>query len=83
VQTQGDFKETFNMAKFADPTWEQKLPPILMKRWPEIVEFQKQCYAVESKVLTLFALALNVWPSSQSDLTIATYRLLYQSSHRS
>jgi hypothetical protein len=71
------------MCKFADPTWEQKLPPVLMKRWPEIVEFQKQCYAVESKVLTLFALALNVRPSSQSDLTLATYRLLYQSPHSS
>jgi isopenicillin N synthase-like dioxygenase len=59
-QARGDFKETFNMGKFADAEYSQKLPPILMQRWPEIQGFQKQCHFVTLKVLTLFALALNV-----------------------
>jgi len=57
------------MGKFNDPSWQQKLPPILMKRWPEIVEFQKECYVLTLKVLTLFAVALNVHYLSKGDLT--------------
>jgi hypothetical protein len=60
-QARGDFKETFNMSKFGDTDYQQKLPPILMQHWPEIVGFQKQCHTVTLKVLTLFALALNVF----------------------
>ena len=59
-QIRGDFKETFNMGKFADPEYKQKLPPLLMSHWSEIQGFQKQCHIVTLKVLTLFALALNV-----------------------
>ena len=59
-QQQGDFKETFNMGKFADPTYKQNLPPIIASHWTEIQVFQKECHAVTLKVLTLFALALNV-----------------------
>ena len=59
-QVRGDFKETFNMGKFMDPTYEQKIPPILMSHWNEIVQFQKQCHALTLKVLLLFALALDV-----------------------
>ena len=59
-QVRGDFKETFNMGKFMDPTYQQNLPPILAPHWPEIQQFQKHCHAVTMKVLTLFALALNV-----------------------
>lgn len=60
-QVRGDFKETFNMSKFTDPTYQQTLPPILTSHWSEIQEFQKECYTVTLKVLTLFALALNVF----------------------
>lgn len=66
-QKRGDFKETFNMGKFADPEYKQNLPPILMSHWPEIQDFQNKCHSVTLKVLTLFALALNVtffWESS-------------------
>jgi isopenicillin N synthase-like dioxygenase len=59
-QTRGDFKETFNMGRFADPEYQQNLPPIITSHWDEIQQFQKQCQAVTLKVLTLFALALNV-----------------------
>lgn len=52
------------MGKFAEPNYPQKLPPILTQRWPEIQAFQKQCHTVTLKVLTLFALALNVSYSS-------------------
>ena len=48
------------MGKFAEPEYQQKLPPILMKHWTEIQGFQQQCYSVTMKVLTLFGLALNV-----------------------
>jgi len=61
-QARGDFKETFNMGKFTDSSYQQKLPPILTSHWPEIQEFQKECHTVTLKVLTLFALALNVRP---------------------
>lgn len=59
-QARGDFKETFNMGKFADPEYKQTLPPILMNHWTEIKTFQQQCHSVTMKVLTLFGLALNV-----------------------
>jgi isopenicillin N synthase-like dioxygenase len=59
-QKRGDFKETFNMGKFADLEYQQKLPPILTSHWSEIQHFQKECHTVTLKVLTLFALALNV-----------------------
>ena len=61
-QIRGDFKETFNMGKFADDEYQQNLPPVLTTHWPEIQQFQKQCHTVTLKVLTLFALALNVPP---------------------
>jgi len=59
-QYQGDFKETFNMSKFADETYQQRLPPVLSSHWEEIQQFQKQCHIVTLKVLTLFALALDL-----------------------
>ena len=59
-QARGDFKETFNMGKFIDPDYKQKLPPILLLHWNEIQTFQKECHTVTLRVLTLFALALNV-----------------------
>jgi isopenicillin N synthase-like dioxygenase len=59
-QVRGDFKETFNMGKFVDEEYQQKLPPLLMQHWSEIKEFQKECQGLALKVLTLFALALNV-----------------------
>ena len=65
-QVRGDFKETFNMGKFTDPTYQQNLPPILTSHWPEIQEFQKECHTVTLKVLTLFALALNVFSNAMS-----------------
>jgi len=40
-----------------------------MNRWPEIVEFQKECYIVTLKVLTLFAVALNVHYPCKGELT--------------
>lgn len=59
-QKRGDFKETFNMGKFADATYQQNLPPIITSYWPEIQAFQKRCHNLSLRVLTLFALALNV-----------------------
>jgi isopenicillin N synthase-like dioxygenase len=70
-QVQGDFKETFNMGKFADAEYQQKLPPILASHWNEIQSFQKECYTVTLKVLTLFALALDVSSLLQNVLTIS------------
>ena len=55
-QARGDFKETFNMGKFADPEYQQNLPPILLKHWTEIKGFQQQCHTVTLKVLSLFGL---------------------------
>ena len=63
-QKRGDFKETFNMGKFTDKEYQQKLPPILTSHWSEIQQFQQECHTVTMKVLTLFGLALNVSPSS-------------------
>lgn len=59
-QKRGDFKETFNMGKFTDKEYQQKLPPILTSHWTEIQQFQEECHSVTLKVLTLFGLALNV-----------------------
>jgi hypothetical protein len=71
-QARGDFKETFNMGKFADPEYQQNLPPILLKHWTEIKGFQQQCHVVTLKVLTLFGLALNV-PLLQNIELILSY----------
>jgi isopenicillin N synthase-like dioxygenase len=80
-QKRGDFKETFNMGKFADPTYEQKLPPILASHWHEIQAFQKECHVVTLHVLTLFALALDVLPVLYHCVTVAPKRLFYETAH--
>ena len=51
------------MGKFTDKEYQQKLPPIITSHWSEIQGFQQECHTVTMKVLTLFALALNVSPS--------------------
>jgi hypothetical protein len=58
------------MGKFTDPVYQQKLPPILTSHWSEIQEFQKECYTVTLKVLTLFGLALNVLQTLEAILMI-------------
>jgi isopenicillin N synthase-like dioxygenase len=64
------------MGKFADPTYPQPLlPPILKTHWDEIKAFQKECHTVTLRVLTLFALALDVISHLKSSLIIATARL--------
>jgi hypothetical protein len=66
------------MGKFADPEYQQNLPPILLKHWTEIKGFQQQCYVVTLKVLTLFGLALNVplLPNNELILSYPTITLL-------
>jgi isopenicillin N synthase-like dioxygenase len=59
------------MGKFADAAYQQKLPPILTSHWNEIQSFQKECYTVTLKVLTLFALALDVSSLVRNVLTIS------------
>ena len=73
-QKRGDFKETFNMGKFTDKEFQQKLPPILTSHWTEIQQFQQKCHTVTMKVLTLFGLALNVIPSWTQ--TNSSYRMI-------
>jgi hypothetical protein len=48
------------MGKFADEGYQQRLPPLLLSCWSEIKAFQRECHGLTLKVLTLFALALNV-----------------------
>ena len=70
------------MAKFADPDYQQKLPPILMQRWPEIVEFQKYCHTVTLKVLTLFASVLNVFRLKDIELICSCLMITLQTNIR-
>lgn len=48
------------MGRFSATECPKNMPPILKAHWPEIVEFQKLCHQLTLKVLTLFALALDV-----------------------
>lgn len=54
------------MSCFADKNYKQTMPDMIMSRWDEILQFQRECFAVEQKVLVLFALALEAsppWPA--------------------
>jgi len=62
------------MSMFADKEYKQTMPEMIIRRWGEICNFQRECFEVEQKVLILFALALDVTsplliPGDLSDLT--------------
>ncbi|KUJ09983.1 Clavaminate synthase-like protein [Mollisia scopiformis] len=63
-QKRGDFKEAMNLGEFVDGKAQQPLPPSFAAREAEIDQFQKYCHGLMIKILVLFAIGLEVDPSS-------------------
>ncbi|ESZ94874.1 hypothetical protein SBOR_4750 [Sclerotinia borealis F-4128] len=63
-QRVGDFKEAFNLGDFVDGKAEQPLPPSLSPHETELNEFQLYCHKLCLKLLTLFAIGLEIDPAS-------------------
>ncbi|QSZ36908.1 hypothetical protein DSL72_008998 [Monilinia vaccinii-corymbosi] len=60
----GDFKEAFNLGDFVDGRADQPLPPALSPHEKELNEFQLYCHKLCLKLLTLFAIGLEIDPAS-------------------
>ncbi|KAI9640215.1 hypothetical protein NHQ30_011453 [Ciborinia camelliae] len=63
-QRVGDFKEAFNLGDFVDGKAQQPLPPSLSPHEAELNEFQLYCHKLCLKLLTLFAIGLEIDPAS-------------------
>jgi len=79
-QVRVDLKETYNMGKFADPDYKHNEPETIRKRWEELLAFTKEFYQVEQKVLALFALAFDVYQSTNISDTISCPTIISPSS---
>ncbi|CZR65177.1 related to gibberellin 20-oxidase [Phialocephala subalpina] len=87
-QKKGDFKEAMNLGEFINGYAQQPLPPVFAPREAELDRFQKYCQSLMLKILTLFAIGLEVdpalggsdWFSSRhqgTDPSSCTLRLLH------
>ncbi|KAB8296695.1 hypothetical protein EYC80_002115 [Monilinia laxa] len=86
-QRVGDFKEAFNLGDFVDGKADQPLPASLSPHEAELNEFQLYCHKLCLKLLTLFAIGLEIDPASggstwfssrhQGGTTGCILRLLY------
>ncbi|TGO31924.1 hypothetical protein BHYA_0380g00040 [Botrytis hyacinthi] len=63
-QRVGDFKEAFNLGDFVDGKADQPLPPSLSPHEPELNQFQLYCHKLCLKLLTLFAIGLEIDPAA-------------------
>ncbi|KAF5877232.1 putative 2og-fe oxygenase protein [Botrytis fragariae] len=63
-QRVGDFKEAFNLGDFVNGKAEQPLPPSLSPHESELNEFQLYCHKLCLKLLTLFAIGLEIDPAA-------------------
>jgi len=62
-QRVGDFKEAMNFGEFVNGKAQQPLPPALVDHEAELNSFQDYCYHLCLKILTLFAIGLDVDPA--------------------
>ncbi|TVY55659.1 UPF0676 protein [Lachnellula cervina] len=63
-QRVGDFKEAMNLGEFVQGKAQQPLPPAFTDNEADLDAFQKYCHAMMMKILTLFAIGLQIDPSS-------------------
>ncbi|TVY39406.1 UPF0676 protein [Lachnellula subtilissima] len=63
-QRVGDFKEAMNLGEFVQGKAQQPLPPAFVDNEADLDAFQKYCHAMMMKILTLFAIGLQIDPSS-------------------
>ncbi|KAM3088258.1 hypothetical protein ACMFMG_002313 [Clarireedia jacksonii] len=63
-QRVGDFKEAMNFGDFVDGKAQQPLPPSLAPHESELDEFQQYCHKLCLKILTLFAIGLEIDPAA-------------------
>ncbi|KAF7900014.1 hypothetical protein EAF00_004350 [Botryotinia globosa] len=63
-QRVGDFKEAFNLGDFVNGKADQPLPPSLSPHESELNEFQLYCHKLCLKLLTLFAVGLEIDPAA-------------------
>ncbi|KAK6611364.1 2og-fe oxygenase [Botrytis cinerea] len=63
-QRVGDFKEAFNLGDFVDGKADQPLPPSLSPHESELNDFQLYCHKLCLKLLTLFAIGLEIDPAA-------------------